>query len=254
MDIDDDNAIITSVTTRIDNPKPSMALPNQPSPMKKFEATWSAQEKADDLCDWTRPRIAEFIQASASTIESFFEKPSDAASKCMVMLSMRMREAGLSRFEFDARMQGSKFMIESEHFRGSVELVPTGKNAEAPLPEPNSSSSVMELAEKDEQTLEPAQKIGKIWNDAQGSLAIYDQIRSAFGDKEGTRSAQDAALLLIHFELTSLVNAHEANMELSGLSDTDDQGQRVDTGLDSMVKTVRVETRMPALAAPRTRM
>lgn len=161
MDIDD-NAIITSMTTRIDNPKPAMALPDQPSPMEKFEATWSAQEKADDLCDWTRPRIAEFIQASASTIESFFAKPSDAAGKCMVMLAMRMREAGLSRFDFDARMQGSKFMIESEHFQGSIELLPAGKNADSPTPEPNSSSSVVELARKDENTLDPAPKIRKI--------------------------------------------------------------------------------------------
>lgn len=223
--------VVTREKTQRDNPEIVMRPPAEDSPMKRFEATWSDQERADELKDWRRERVGQYIQALSESLERMFSSLDDASCKTLVSLSLDMKAAGLERLEFKTEFSGSYFGAQSESYAGVVEL--TGPSAAKPAGEGERVVVERELAAATGEAPEPAERLGKIWADPQGCLALYDQLRLAFGDEDGTKTAGRTAFLLMHLELLSQRRSESSSVELKGLTegpapDSDGIGARVE--------------------------
>lgn len=233
----DSPSVVRETYTRV-NPQISMKLPEGKTRWKAFEASWTPQEIADEVGDWSRSRAAQFIQETSWMVLSLFGNLEDAASKALTSLSMRVFDAGLSRLDFEQAFQGSKLGAQSETFSGSLRLSPSTESSASSPTEP----SVFRSAElSDAPASEPLPKTAPIWEDASACLSLWDQIRSALGDASGSRSAQDTALLLIALDLASAKNAETITAHLAGLHRDRSDGSSEDLGMDSFLDLRRLE-------------
>lgn len=244
---------VTRETIERSNPSFPMRLPEGTTAWKAFESTWTPKERSDEVGDWTRERAGEFIQATAAMVAGFFESMEDAGSKSLVSLAFRLHGLGIDRLDYQARLRGSKFGVAHEDFKGSLLL---SDSAGPPAGDPPSSvpdSRVAELSHIEEGN-GPLPKIAPVWSDREGCLDLWDRLRSALGDSPGSASAQDAALLLVHFEHLSQKNAQTMDSRLDGLSRSNPDGSELDLGKDAFSATRRVEERIALSPSTRTKM
>jgi hypothetical protein len=199
------------------NPDIKMTPPAEDSPMQRFKATLSAQEVADELKDWRRDRVVEYIQALADSVELMFSSTSDASSKTLASLCLDMNAQGISAFDFDVAFAGSRFGVRHEFYKGRVEL---HESAQEPLA-PGAERVVTEqrLAVALGQEPEDAQRLGKLWADPSGCLALYDQLKVAFGDEDGSLTAGRVVFLLMHFEMLSQRRSEDSTVVMGGLAE-----------------------------------
>jgi hypothetical protein len=200
--------------------------PPSPSPLESFERSITSAERAIPVARWGSARIAEYIQAMSASIEGMFDGLEDAAAKGLVSFCMRMDEAGSNVFECQADLRGSRFMVDREIFDTKI-ILGRGPDSEDGEPIPGS----MPPGDKPPSD-EP--KIGRVWDDQDGVLALYDKIRAAFGDPDGAASARDASFLLLHLEHLSERNVHGARIELGGMRDANADPS---TGLSAVIET-----------------
>lgn len=212
--------IVTQETVSRDNPDIKMTPPSDDSPMQRFKATWSDQELADELKDWRPERVAQYIQALADSVELMFSSIDDASSKTLCSLCLDMKAAGVSALEFDAVFEGSRFGVKHESYKGRVAL--DDRWSEPLGPGPERVTTEQRLAEATGSEPGPAERLGKLWADPSGCLALYDQLRSAFGDEDGTRTAGRVVFLLLHLELLSQRRSEDSRVVMGGLTESKD--------------------------------
>lgn len=213
-----------------------------------FKASWTEHELNQEIGAWSRPRAAEFIAMTAQTVGAMFESPEDAGVKSLITFAFCMREAGCHNISVDAGFDGSIFGCLREAFHFEAHLLSTEVSAQ-----PSVAGSTRSGILEDTLITEAHEKMAPLWSDAQGCLALWDALRTALSDRDGTDSARAAALLLVHFEYLSGRNIGKAESKLIRLTDTDDQGAQIDTELDLVTLTSRTAPRILAAAAPRAR-
>jgi hypothetical protein len=245
-----DGMIVTRETLISSNPNIAMSMPDGKTSWSAFEASWSPSELRDDLALWSRERAGEFIQSNAAMIASFFETMEDASIKSMVTLAFRLHDLGMESLDYEAEMLGSKFGLESESFKGSLTLLASHTPPDAHAPSGSARSAEL----SDEQASEPLQKIAPIWADREGCLRLWDQVRESQKDTIGTPSAQDTALLLVHFEYVSLKNATTYTSSLEGLNRQNEDGATEEIHKDAQSMTLRSEARILSAPASRSKM
>lgn len=229
------------------NPVIEMIPPGPDTPMKRFRKTWTKAERATELGEWDRARVAQYIQCSASGLAALFHSIDDASTKTLMAFAQRMREAGADELRFNVDFAGSKFMVARESYSGSLRVM-EGEVFEEPEP----------LGEDQTQTeseavaapaIPTAEKLGSIWDDPAGCLALYDQIRALFSDEPGTQSARDTALFLMHLEMLSARNAALSKGMLVGMRDADEK-----QSLNAVIECRRIETALVAHPPSKQRM
>lgn len=196
------------------------------SPLESFERSITSAERAIPVARWGSARIAQYIQAMSASIEGMFDGLEDAAAKGLVSFCMRMDETGSKTFECRADLRGSRFMVDREIFDTKIVL--------GPRPDSEDGEPSPEGMPPGEKRPSDEPKIGRVWDDDEGTLALYETIKSAFDDPDGAASARDASFLLLHFEHLSERNVHGARVELGGMRDANADPS---TGLSAVIET-----------------
>lgn len=213
--------VITSERQERANPALPMLAPQEDSPLRIFELSMTLAEREGSLDSWSRPRVAEFIQAMSSSIVGVFETFEDAAAKAAISFCARMQEAEISELHFNASLRGSRFMVAEENFQGSIVLGQDNPETASPAPQnpqERSARSQEAALANSSSSEELGPKITPIWADADGALALFDHVRQSLGDLDGMMAIRDTSLLLIHLELISQRNASTALTQMRGFN------------------------------------
>jgi hypothetical protein len=201
---------------------PSQSL----SSFDSFEEGLADELRELDFPLWPRPAQASYIQALAGSVAEAFSSTKEASSKALAAFCMRLSEAGMQEFKASASFEGSRFMVASESFNVHVKLgQPDPDAAERARQEVDMEPDPPELPSD-------ALKMRPVWDDAQGALALWDHTRAIFNDQDGSQSARDVGLLLVHFEHLSHDGTTRSRLEMRGMRHG---GSPASSGLDATV-------------------